>query len=408
MSKIAIVGAGQAGLELALGLLQNGFEVTVVTNRTGEEIRTGRVLSSQCMFDRALQTERNLGLNLWDDECPPVEGIGLVVVGPEGSTVIDWAARLTAPAQSVDQRVKIPAWMDLLTQRGGELRHADAGVAELDDLARSHDLVVVASGKGEIGRLFGRDEERSPYGEPQRALALTYVEGYRDRDDFPAVTFNLIPGVGEYFWFPALTTTGPCHIMVFEGIPGGPMDCWGDVSTPDEHLARSLEILERHMPWEAERARGARLTDPNGILAGRLTPTVRHPVAELPSGAPILGMADVVVLNDPITGQGSNNAAKCAGHYLASIVDRRDGFDRAWMQATFDRYWQEARPVTEWTNMLLAPPAEHVVEVLGAAGAIPGLASRIVNGFDDASNLMPWWGDAEAAREVVAREAQPA
>ena len=150
------------------------------------------------------------------------------------------------------------------------------------------------------------------------------------------------------------------------------MDCWGDVSTPEEHLARSLEILERHMPWEAERAQGVRLTDPNGVLAGRLTPTVRHPVAQLPSGAPILGMADVVVLNDPITGQGSNNAAKCADAYLHAIAEQRDGFDAAWMQSAFDRYWEQARPVTEWTNLLLAPPAEHVVEALGAAGAIPG------------------------------------
>jgi hypothetical protein len=408
MSRIAIVGGGQSGLQLALGLMQHDFDVTVVTNRTGEQVRDGRVLSSQCMFDRALQTERDLGLNLWDDECPPVEGIGLIVAGPEGAPVIDWSARLAAHAQSVDQRVKMPAWMDLFAQRGGDLRIADAGVAELEELAGTHDLVIVASGKGEIGRLFIRDDERSPYAEPQRALALTYVEGYRDRDEFPAVTFNLLPGVGEYFWFPALTTTGPCHIMVFEGIPGGPMDCWGDVSTPEEHLARRLELLERHMQWAAERAQGVRLTDPNGVLAGRLTPTVRHPVAQLPSGAPILGMADVVVRNDPITGQGSNNAAKCADAYLHAIAEQRDGFDAAWMQSAFDRYWEQARPVTEWTNLLLAPPAEHVVQALGAAGEIPGLASRIVNGFDDASNVMPWWGEAEAARKVIAREAQPA
>jgi hypothetical protein len=40
------------------------------------------------------------------------------------------------------------------------------------------------------------------------------------------VAFNIAPTIGEYFVFPALTTTGPCEIGVFEGIPGGPMDCW--------------------------------------------------------------------------------------------------------------------------------------------------------------------------------------
>ena len=34
----------------------------------------------------------------------------------------------------------------------------------------------------------------------------------------------------------------------------------------------------------------------------------------------MLGLADVVVLNDPITGQGSNNASKCAASYLATIL----------------------------------------------------------------------------------------
>jgi flavin-dependent dehydrogenase len=64
----------------------------------------------------------------------------------------------------------------------------------------------------------------------------------------------------------------------------------------------------------------------------------------LPSGALVLGMADTVVFNDPITGQGSNNAAKSARVYLKSILDNRDNaFDRVWMQQTFDTYW-DRRP----------------------------------------------------------------
>ncbi len=59
MSTILIVGGGQAGLQLALGLLKGGHEVTVVSNRTPDDIRDGKVMSSQCMFDAALQRERN-------------------------------------------------------------------------------------------------------------------------------------------------------------------------------------------------------------------------------------------------------------------------------------------------------------------------------------------------------------
>ncbi|MFD1807895.1 styrene monooxygenase/indole monooxygenase family protein [Gemmobacter lanyuensis] len=86
-----------------------------------------------------------------------------------------------------------------------------------------------------------------PYEAPQRALALTYVKGMTPREGHSAVCFNLIPGVGEYFVFPALTTSGPCEIMVMEGIPGGPMDCWADVKTPADHLARSKQIVETYL-----------------------------------------------------------------------------------------------------------------------------------------------------------------
>ena len=41
--KITIVGGGQAGLQLACGLLQKGYSVKVVQNRTGEEIHCDRV-----------------------------------------------------------------------------------------------------------------------------------------------------------------------------------------------------------------------------------------------------------------------------------------------------------------------------------------------------------------------------
>jgi hypothetical protein len=48
---------------------------------------------------------------------------------------------------------------------------------------------------------------------------------------------------------------------------------------------------------------------------------VRKPVAALDGGGLALGMADVVVANDPITGQGSNNATHCAKIYQDAIVD---------------------------------------------------------------------------------------
>lgn len=405
MRKITIIGGGQSGLQLGIGLLKSGHGVRIVQNRTAEQIATGKVLSSQCMFSNAVQHERDLGIDFWSATCPPVEGINFIVPNPDGSgtKVIDWAARLDSNAYSVDQRVKIPRWMAEFQALGGQLVIADAGIAEIETYAARDDLVIVASGKGEVGAMFTRDAEKSAYDKPMRALALTYVTGMTPRETHSAVEFNLIPGVGEYFVFPALTTAGPCEIMVFEGVPGGPMDCWADVKTPEQHLAKSLEILKTFLPWEYERSKNCQLTDDNGVLAGRFAPTIRHPVATLPSGRKVLGLGDAVCLNDPITGQGSNNAAKAAAIYLKRILDHGDKpFDATWMQGTFDHFWDYAQWVVGWTNMMLLPPPPFILEIMGTACAEPRLAHRMTNGFDDPRDFFPWFADPTAAANYLA------
>lgn len=409
MPKITIVGAGQSGLQLALGLLQNGYDVTVVSNRTPEQIAAGRVTSSQCMFDSSLARERELGLDFWAAEAPPVEGIALTVPAPPDASpappdgkAFSWRGVLDAPAQSVDQRVKMPRWIAEFTSRGGSLVVEEADVAALDKYASDSDLVIVAAGKGEIAGLFSRDDKRSAFDAPQRAVALTYLDGVTPRSGGSAVDFNLIPGVGEYFVFPALSVNGPCHIQTWEAIPGGPMDKFSPSASPAEHLATSKELLQQFLPWEYERVVSAELTDDNGILAGRFAPVVRQPVAELPSGKAVLGLADVVVLNDPITGQGSNNAAKCAASYLKSILDHGDKpFDRAFMQQAFETYWEYANYVTTWTSAMLGAPPPHVLQLLGAAAEHQAIADRFANGFDDPRDFFNWFMDPVRAEQYL-------
>jgi hypothetical protein len=401
---VVIVGGGQAGLQLGCGLCDHGYEVEIVQDRSAEAIAQDKVLSSQCMFDEALQNERDLKLNFWDQTCPTVDSVGVNVAAPDGSgvKVIEWNGKFDRPAQSVDQRVKIPAWMDEFTRRGGRLTIHAASVPDLEGYARRAALVIVAAGKGEITALFERDAEKSPFDKPQRALALTYVHGMTARPEHSAVNFNIIPGVGEYFVFPALTISGPCEIMVFEGIPGGAMDCWRDVRTPAEHLAKSKWILDTLLPWEAERCHSVELTDANGTLAGAFAPTVRRPVGRLASGALVMGLADAVCLNDPITGQGSNNASKAAKIYQDAILAHGERpFDAAFMQATFDKYWSYAQFVTGWTNAFLRPPP-HVLAILGSAQAYPALARRIANGFDNPLDFFPWFAVPEEADKYLA------
>ncbi|PRX45862.1 2-polyprenyl-6-methoxyphenol hydroxylase-like FAD-dependent oxidoreductase [Prauserella shujinwangii] len=406
MRKILVVGAGQSGLQLALTLREHDYDVTVMSARTPDEIRAGRVMSTQCMFHDALQHERDHGLNLWEEQTVRVEGLGVSIAGPDSGRVMDWVGRLDNYAQSVDQRVKMAGWLELFEQRGGKLIIHGVTTADLNALARMYDLVVVAAGKGELVQLFDRDPARSPYTSPQRALSVAYVHGVGPRPehpDFDAVRFNIVPGVGELFMIPGHTLSGNCHIMFFEGVPGGPLDCWSDRPGPGEHLERMLGLMKQFLPWEYERSRDAELTDSRATLTGGYTPVVRRPVGELPSGTAVLGMADVVVANDPITGQGSNNASKCAASYLDSILERGDQpFDRAWMERTFERYWEYARHVTDWTNAMLRPPPPHVMDILGAAQENDVVARRFVNGFSDPTDYQHWFMDPDKAADYLA------
>ncbi|MFJ5222026.1 styrene monooxygenase/indole monooxygenase family protein [Streptomyces sp. NPDC088400] len=407
MRKILIVGAGQSGLQLALGLQSRGYEVTLMSNRTADEIRSGRVMSTQVMFDTALQHERDLQLNFWESQAPTIDGLGASVAAPDSSRPVDWVGKLDGYGQSIDQRVKMAGWMETFTQRGGQLVIHGAAVSDLDFFARTYDLVMVAAGKGELVSMFGRDVSRSPYDAPQRALAVSYVHGLGPRPehpDFDAVRCNLVPGVGELFVMPTLTTSGRADILFLEGIPGGPLDVFQGVKDPAEHLSLTLELMERFTPWEYERARKVELTDAGGTLAGRYAPTVRNPIGRLPGGGLVLGVADVVVANDPITGQGSNAAAKCAASYLDSIVAHGDRpFDEAWMRSTFDGYWDIVRHATKWTNAMLGVPPEHVLALIGAAGRFPAVAHRFANGFNDPSDFENFFYEPEKTYAYLAQ-----
>jgi hypothetical protein len=46
------------------------------------------------MFNASLQTERDLGINYWEDEAPELKGVSVTVPAPDGAgKAVDWADR---------------------------------------------------------------------------------------------------------------------------------------------------------------------------------------------------------------------------------------------------------------------------------------------------------------------------
>ena len=402
MRKILIVGAGQAGLQLALGLAAHDYDVTVMSARTPDELRSGFPLSTQAMFEPALVTERRHGLNLWERQAPRIDGLHVSLSMPGTAPVLDVYGRLAAPARSVDQRVKMAGWLELAGRRGVTVVHRQVAAADLDALAGGHDLTVVAAGRGDLTALFERDPDRSPLTAPARALAVAYVHGLQPDPAFGIghVANHTVAGAGELFVMPALTLSGPCDVLFWEAVPGGPLD----VVDPQDVLPGMLRLIKDHLPWVHERAGGVEAAGARATLTGRFTPVVRRPVAVLPGGGAVLGLGDVVIQNDPLTGQGANTAAKAADHCLAAIVahgDRR--FDAAWMTAVSESFWQaHGRAVTQWTNLMLGPPPEHLQRLLGAAARHQPTADRLANGFADPNDFAGWLTTPEKADAYLA------
>ncbi len=396
MRRVLIVGAGQSGLQLGHLLLAEGYHVTIMSARTPDEIRDGWPTSTQAMFHVALETERRYGLDLWSAYTPQVTGLRLGLSEQPGVLATALDVPLEHPAQSTDQRLKMAAWLELFEDRGGVVHYQGVTTSDLDGLValRRYDLVVVAAGKGDLAGLFDRDPARSRFDRPQRGLAVAYVHGLAPDPArlAPHIELTVLPGLGELFVIPSLTRSGPCDILFWEAVPGGPLDVIRERLDPAEHLRRILDLARRYAPWVYERAGQVELAGPRATLAGRFTPTVRYPVAHLPSGGITLGMADTLVANDPVTSQGSNTAAKCADAYLRAILARgEEPFDGEWMTATFEGFWAEtAAAVTGWTNAALEHP-DRLGRLLTEAAGDESLARRLAGGFSDPNTVVDWY-----------------
>ncbi len=418
MRTIAVVGAGQAGLLAAHALKQRGYEVTLFSDKTPEHFMTAaRPTGSAARFDMALNFERELGLERWDDQAPHGEGIHLHFCPKPGNQLLTLLGRFDRHFLAIDVRLQSATWMRDFAASGGRVEIDHVDLARLQDIAAHNDLTIVAAGRGEILQLFPRDERRSTYTKPQRKLAMVNVTGipmvFPYAPWFTPVKFNFFGTEGEAFWVPWFSKDlQPSWSLVFEAKEGSRLDRFQDCRSAEETLARAKEVMADLTPWDRDWVHDAEPCDDNAWLVGAFTPEVRDVVGTLPSGHNVIALGDTAQSLDPIGGQGANNGNKMARNLVECIVERGEQpFDADWMRSTFDRFWERHRYIDMFNNTLLEPltkPGQLLLISQYGSTAKPDdtspqqtVANMFCNNFDDPKLMTEAFHDQDKAKGVI-------
>ncbi|MCX5403906.1 hypothetical protein OHA37_08410 [Streptomyces sp. NBC_00335] len=382
MSGIGIIGSGISGLQLALRLQQLDVPVTLYSEQTSEELGSVRPRNFPARFAPTQEREDSLGVQAWKSDESRVHSWAITMHGEGGD--LEFTASLTPPSSVVDFRLYLPHLLDEFARRGGDVRTGPADVAEV---GRRHDLVVVANGNRSMRDLFPVDEGRSPHTTPQRILCSGFYHGIEE--DVPhQLDIHFVPGAGEILRIPFLSRLGPAHVLAFEAVPGGPLEGLAHLDSAADPAGFHREVL-RAVGEFAPSLRARVDTDrfaliaPGELAQGAVTPVVREGWAILADGTCALAIGDAWITNDPLTAQGANLGSHTAFALAELIASAAGPFDAAFCADASARLWDHARHVVEWSNAFLMPPPPHVQQLFGRAAGDKRIADAFVGGFHD-------------------------
>jgi hypothetical protein len=407
MKNIAIVGAGQAGLQLGFELLnRSGFNVTIFTDTDAEAVLNSAAPPVPIQFAPTVTYEKELGLDFWREEKPThIDGVKFQLFTPEGEKALIIEAPLKIKAQTVDLRLKYSEWMKEFEKRKGKLVITELSVDLLEKLSEEYDAVFVGTGKQDMSSVFEKDQEKCRYEQPQRRLALFYAKGcelnYNNDPSSGGSSYNIMQGAGELIMSPFLSKDKErIFYILFEALPGGPLDFFDKEMGAEKALEKAKGFLKYNYPELFEMIKNSELCGADEWVCGALTPYVRKPVGKLPSGNVVMPIGDLLILNDPVMAQGLNGASKLA-RFLAQQITPEAEFTEEWINEVFAKYWATAKYNNEITYSMLEGPQPHQQQLLGAASQNDSIANDFVNGIGSAVSMFPWFGDAEEAQKYL-------
>ncbi|WP_020420388.1 styrene monooxygenase/indole monooxygenase family protein [Amycolatopsis sp. ATCC 39116] len=377
MTTVGIVGAGIAGLHLGLALRAADVPVTLYADRPFDELAAGPLLNTVAHHHPLLERERALGVHHW-----PAAEFGYRAhhhwIGG-----LRFTGRFTHPSCAVDHRLYLPRLAEDLAARGGHVEVREAGPRDLGALARRHELLVVASGRGALSGLFPRRPEHSPHDAPRRLVCAGLYTGIAPAEP-AAVTIGVAPGQGELLEIPLVSRHGRVTALLFENVPGGDLAVLNELSpAEDPALFRKtvVEKLHEHHPATAERLLGDfALTDPRDLLQGAVTPAVREDFLSLGDDRFALALGDAHVVVDPVMGQGANIAAYSAAVVAAEIA-AETVYDEVFCRRVARAREEVLLGASAWTNLVLDPPP-WLGELWRGLADDPRRADEFTDNFD--------------------------
>ncbi|GAB3650805.1 alanine-phosphoribitol ligase [Zhihengliuella somnathii] len=407
MKNIAIIGAGVAGLHLGLQLRQHDIPVTIYTNRTPEQVRDGRVMNSVAHMHVTLALESDLDVNHWKDDRYHYSFHYHYNGWGEQRT---YSGRFADPARVIDYRIYLPHLMKDFTDRGGVIEYRDLTAADIHALTDEHDLVVVSTGKGEIGAMFPKRPDKSPYDRPQRKLAVGFWKGVTRREP-NGVEISVVPGVGELLAIPMWSFSGPVTALLFESVPGGAQEILTDQrfeTDPEAYRQLTLDMLAQHHPTVFERVdtNEFAIQGEKDILQGGVTPVLREDYARLPNGRFLLALGDVHMTVDPIQAQGANAAAYSA-RVIGDAIVEDDTFDQRFMDKVAVRRAERLEAANDWINLMIQnPPPQQIPALFTAMAENPTLTDEFTENFNHPIRQTDLLATEARVRAAVERTAQ--